>query len=211
MNQMNIATMSRESTPPIGALVLAGVHHTARPTWKLAETVRFYRDVMGLPLVHAITARGWGQVGHPDFLHFFFESGKGSTIAFFYYIGTSCPENMEPHDDYLGRSPHTAWQVDSIEELNAWRLRLEQKGVQVSPDTQHEVITSIYFFDPNGYMLEITVQTRPFVKEDASDATLTLDAAMRLEAEGARGGAGLRSIDDVWRAKAELIEAGQGL
>ena len=117
----------------------------------------------------AITARGWGQVGHPDFLHFFFESGKGSTIAFFYYIGTSCPDNMEPHDDYLGRSPHTAWQVDTIEELNAWRRRLEARGVEVSPDTQHEVITSIYFFDPNGYMLEITVQTRAIVKEDASE------------------------------------------
>lgn len=207
---MNVATSERKPEALIGKSGLAGVHHTARPTWKLAETVRFYRDVMGLPLVHAITARGWGQVGHPDFLHFFFESGKGSTIAFFYYIGTNCPDNMEPHDDYLGRSPHTAWQVDTIEELNAWRRRLEAKGVEVSPDTQHEVITSIYFFDPNGYMLEITVQTRAFVKEDASDATLTMEAAMRLETEGTRGGAGLRSIDDVWRAKAQLIEASQG-
>jgi catechol 2,3-dioxygenase-like lactoylglutathione lyase family enzyme len=204
---MNVATSEAKFESSIGSLGLAGVHHTARPTWKLAETVRFYRDVMGLPLVHAITARGWGQVGHPDFLHFFFESGKGSTIAFFYYIGTSCPENMEPHDDYLGRSPHTAWQVGSIAEMNRWRQRLEQHGVKVSPDTQHEVITSIYFFDPNGYMLEITVQTRPFVKEDASDALLTMDAAMRLEADRERGGPGIQSIDDVWRAKAELIEA----
>lgn len=204
---MSVATSERKMETSLANSGLAGVHHSARPTWKLAETVRFYRDVMGLPLVHAITARGWGQVNHPDFLHFFFESGKGSTIAFFYYIGTRCPENMEAHDDYLGRSPHTAWQVESIAELNAWRRRLEDKGVEVSPDTQHEVITSIYFFDPNGYMLEITVQTRPFVKEDASDAGLTMDAAMRLEAEGARGGAGLRSIDDVWRAKAQLIEA----
>jgi catechol 2,3-dioxygenase-like lactoylglutathione lyase family enzyme len=207
---MNVATSERKYELLTGRSALAGVHHTARPTWKLAETVRFYRDVMGLPLVHAITARGWGQVGHPDFLHFFFESGKGSTIAFFYYIGTNCPESMEPNDDYLGRSPHTAWQVDTIEELNAWRRRLEAKGVEVSPDTQHEVITSIYFFDPNGYMLEITVQTRAFVREDASDATLTMEAAMRLETEGTRGGAGLRSIDDVWRAKAQLIEASQG-
>ena len=82
------------------------------------------------------------------------------------------------------------------------------EGVEVSPDTQHEVITSIYFFDPNGYMLEITVQTRAFVKEDASDATLTMEAAMRLETEGTRGGADC-SIDDVWRAKAQLIEASQ--
>ncbi len=204
---MQIATAERLEESALVQPSLAGVHHTARPTWKLAETVRFYRDVMGLKLVHAITARGWGQENHPDFLHFFFESGKGSTIAFFYYIGTDCPANMQPHDDYLGRSPHTAWQVGSFDELKAWRHHLERQGVQVSPDTQHEVITSIYFFDPNGYMLEITLQTRPFVKEDATDASLTMDAAMHLEEERQRGGPGIRSIDDVWRAKARLIEA----
>jgi catechol 2,3-dioxygenase-like lactoylglutathione lyase family enzyme len=62
---------------------ISGVHHTARPTWKLSETVHFYRDLMGLPLVHAISARGWGPEDHADFLHFFFDSGNGSTIAFF--------------------------------------------------------------------------------------------------------------------------------
>ena len=66
------------STSP---LTLHGVHHTARPTWNLKETVEFYRDILGLPLVHAISARGWGPVEHPDFLHFFFDSGDGSTMA----------------------------------------------------------------------------------------------------------------------------------
>ena len=50
-------------------LKLHGVDHTARPTWRLRETVEFYRDILGLPLVHTISARGWGQEGHPDFLH----------------------------------------------------------------------------------------------------------------------------------------------
>ena len=40
---------------------LHGVDHTARPTWKLRETVRFYRDILGLPLVHCISAKGWGR------------------------------------------------------------------------------------------------------------------------------------------------------
>ncbi len=43
------------------APILHGVDHTARPTWKLRETVHFYRDILGLPLVHAITAKGWGR------------------------------------------------------------------------------------------------------------------------------------------------------
>ena len=83
------------------SLVLNGVDHTARPTWKLRETVEFYRDKLGLPLVHAITAKGWGRAKeqHADFVHFFFEAGKGSTIAFFYYIGTDQPpEIMVPRE-----------------------------------------------------------------------------------------------------------------
>lgn len=203
---MNLATPDIKTAIATGSPTLGGVHHSARPTWKLGETVRFYRDVMGLPLVHAITARGWGQEQHPDFLHFFFDSGNGSTIAFFYYIGTDCPPDMPPHDDYLGRSPHTAWQVDTYEELTAWRHRLESFGVEVSPDTHHEIITSIYFHDPNGYFMEITVQTRPFTELDVSDASLTMDAALQLEEEVTRGGAGIQSVDDVWRAKAAMIE-----
>lgn len=57
-------------------LRLHGVDHSARPTWSLRETVTFYRDVLGLPLIHTISARGWGQPGHPDFLHFFFDAGN---------------------------------------------------------------------------------------------------------------------------------------
>ena len=92
-----------------------GVHHTARPTWKLRETVEFYRDKLGLPLVHAISARGWPE-GHPDFLHFFFDSGNGSTIAFFYYIGTERPENLVPFKSHFYTATHTAWQVQKLED-----------------------------------------------------------------------------------------------
>jgi catechol 2,3-dioxygenase-like lactoylglutathione lyase family enzyme len=185
---------------------LYGVHHTARPTWKLKETVEFYRDKVGLPLTHVISARGWGREGHPDFLHFFFDSGQGSTIAFFYYIGTQRPDYLEPRlDNHNYRATHTAWQVKTREELVAWKERLEAKGIEVSPYTKHEVLESIYFDDPNGYNLEITWQSRPLNELDAEDARLSLEAAMQLEAE-AGGVSGMKDIDSVWRKKAELLE-----
>ena len=102
-------------------LALNGVHHTARPTWKLKETVEFYRDVMGLPLIHCIAARGWGPNDHPDFLHFFFDSGNDSTIAFFYYIGTDRPEELEQKEHHFHRATHTAWLVPDMETLAAWK------------------------------------------------------------------------------------------
>lgn len=190
---------------------LNGVHHTARPTWKLRETVEFYRDKLGLPLVHAISARGWGPSNHPDFLHFFFDSGNASTIAFFYYIGADQPDYTRAVDDYRFQATHTAWQVDTYEELEAWRDRLEVQGIPLTYQIRHELIESIYFNDPNGYYLEITVAVRKMNPLDASDATRTLVAAMAAEDAQRSGSGEFKSIDQVWRAKALDISAAQGV
>ncbi len=191
---------------------LRGVDHTARPTWRLKETVTFYRDILGLPLIHTISARGWGTETHPDFLHFFFDSGNGSTIAFFYYLGSVEPETLAGRssrpplpDDHVFDATHTAWLVDTQEELQAWKSRLEARGVVVSTETAHEVIESIYFRDPNGYFIEITRKLRPLEALDARDADATLSAAIALEDEARAAGARVTSIDDIWQRKAEIL------
>jgi catechol 2,3-dioxygenase-like lactoylglutathione lyase family enzyme len=188
-------------------LPLNGVHHTARPTWKLGETVRFYRDTLGLPLVHTISARGWGPADHADFLHFFFDSGAGSTIAFFYYIGTEPPDFALPREDYRSRANHTAWRVETRDELLECRAKVEAAGVAVRYQIRHEVIESIYFEDPNGYPIEITWQVRPFETVDVDDARRTLDAAMALESEARSGGPALASIEQVWQRKGRALAA----
>ena len=187
------------------SLKLNGVHHSARPTWKLKETVEFYRDILGLPLVHAVSARGWGPTNHPDFLHFFFDSGKGSTIAFFYYIGTEQPERLKHLPEYDSDATHTSWCVETREQLQAWRVRLERKGVPILYQIEHEVVESIYFRDPNGYYIEIGRPLRAFSAIDASDAELTLQAAITLEAKK------LTNVESVWRAKGALLEQQLGV
>jgi catechol 2,3-dioxygenase-like lactoylglutathione lyase family enzyme len=189
------------------------VNHTARPTWKLKDTVEFYRDALGLPLVHTISARGWGPSTHPDFLHFFFDSGNGSTIAFFYYLGSDPEGGMKDRpymrpvpEDHVFDATHTAWSVDSAVELEAWKQRLGEKGIEVI-ETRHETIESIYFRDPNGYFIEITLQMRPLNDVDAVDGSLTLEAAIASEAEAAQAGKRVTRIDDVWSKKARLLEA----
>jgi catechol 2,3-dioxygenase-like lactoylglutathione lyase family enzyme len=205
-----------QTTQTLPQLALKGVDHTARPTWKLKETLEFYRDTLGLPLVHTISARGWGPSTHPDFLHFFFDSGKGSTIAFFYYLGTDQPEAMAGREfpkpwpeDHVTDATHTAWLVDSEEELLQWREFLLNKGVNVSVQTRHEVIESIYFRDPNGYFMEIAIKLRPLQARDIRDAALTLQAAVELEQERAGGIRDIHAIDEVWQRKAESM-LGQG-
>lgn len=193
-----------ENTTFFSNPVLHGVHHTARPTWKLEETVHFYRDLLGLPLVHAISARGWGPENHADFLHFFFDSGNGSTIAFFYYIGTERPEKLIPTDHYQDRATHTAWLVSDAHELADWRARVEEAGIPLRYQVRHEVIESIYFNDPNGYPIEITYQTRPFEEKDKGDAARTIDAAIELE-RASRDGTAFNSIEPVWQRKGERL------
>ena len=208
--------MSAQSPMP-SRLVLRGVDHTARPTWKLRETVEFYRDTLGLPLVHVISARGWGPATHPDFLHFFFDSGNGSTIAFFYYLGSDAPESMR---DRPGRAPtpqdhvfdatHTAWLVQDAAELRAWKERLESRGLNVSVETTHEVIESIYVRDPNGYFIEFTRKLRPLGEIDVADAALTLQAAMEAEDRAAQAGRRVTRIDEVWARKGALLDGERG-
>lgn len=208
--------MSNISSKSLPTPVLRGVDHTARPTWKLAETVHFYRDVLGLPLVHVITARGWGPATHPDFLHLFFDSGNGSTIAFFYYLGSEPPPDMKDRpvmapvpNDHVFDATHTAWLVNDVDELMQWRSRLESQGLDVSVQTTHEVIESIYVRDPNGYFIEFTRKLRALNDVDAIDATLTLAAAIEAENRAREEGRRVDHIDEIWARKAELLEQRQ--
>ena len=182
---------------------LHGVDHTAHPTWKLKETIEFYRDIMGLPLVHAITAKGWGREKeqHADFLHIFFDSGNGSNIAFFYYIGTSQPEALKSPKGYMAMANHTAWAVETMDDLNARKERLRAFGVTVSDEIRHETIESIYFRDPNFYPIEITLPLRKLDRLDETDAALTVQAAVELEAASK-----LDTIESMWKRKAELVQ-----
>lgn len=193
--------------PQSNSLTLSGVHHSARPTWKLKETVEFYRDTLGLKLLHCVSARGWGPDEHPDFLHFFFDSGQGSTIAFFHYLGTQQPDHLVHRPRYDSDAVHTAWQVSSREELLAWKARLAKRGVKVMYHIEHEVIESIYFRDPNGFLLEITLPLREFLALDSRDAELTLQAAIEREQELLDAGGCLDNIDTVWERKGSKIAA----
>lgn len=182
--------------------LLNGVHHTARPTWKLKETVEFYRDVMELELCHAICARGWGPEEHPDFIHFFFESGAGSTIAFFYYLQTDKPADSVEPGTFVYNAVHTAWRVETREELLAWKEKLEGKGFDIM-QVPHEVLESIYVTDPNGYVVEIAWQGRNFTKYDATDAALTLESAIAIEQET---GDKVHTIEEIWQRKARMVD-----
>jgi catechol 2,3-dioxygenase-like lactoylglutathione lyase family enzyme len=193
-----LATASLSTRPRAGrpGLHVDGVDHLAFVTWKPRATVEFYTQALGMPLVHAITATGWVTEDYPDFVHFFFDMGRGNRIAFFYYFGL--PEEDAP-SDLMHRSRHLAFHVDTEEELLAWRDRLKAHGVRVTRPLAHELIESIYFDDPNGIQLEITRPLRVMSGIDSRDAELTVRALADV-AESPRP-----TVQALWQRKAELI------
>jgi catechol 2,3-dioxygenase-like lactoylglutathione lyase family enzyme len=189
--------------------MVKGVDHVAYPTFDPAATVKFYRDVLGFPVVHSICAAGWGPEKHPDFIHFFFDIGNDDRLAFFYYFGLE-PFDGGPQGDsysrfaedvpiFFIRSRHLAIHVDSEDHLMEYRSRLDGSQWPVEMQIQHETIESIYTHDPNGYMIELTRALRPVTPQEDLDASLTIDALVDV-VQGPDP-----SMDALLQRKAELI------
>lgn len=177
---------------------LHGVDHVAYVTWKLEETVHFYRDVLGFPLAHCILAPGWGNFENADFAHFFFDLGAGARLAFFYYFGVE-PYEDRVISDLLRRARHLAMLVDTEEELNGYQRRLEDAGYPLRFRIMHELIESIYVWDPNGYSIEISRKLRPVTENDAADTELSIQALIDVSKQPEP------TLAKVWERKAELI------
>jgi len=142
---------------PSSFVPIRGLHHYAYRCRDCEETRAFYEDVLGLPLVHVIRSDVVPSTGeHCPYVHIFFRMADGSHLAFFDlgdYVAA------EPSPNTPSWVNHIALRVDSVQALAEAKARLEAAGVEVLGITDHHIIESIYFFDPNGIRLELTVPT----------------------------------------------------
>jgi len=142
-----------------GPIPIRGLHHFAYRCRDCEETRHFYEDLLGLPLVHVIKADHVPSTGeYCPYVHVFFQMTDGSYIAFF-DLGDDV--KAEPSPNTPSWVNHIALRVDSVDALRAAKQRLEAAGVEVLGVTDHHIIESIYFFDPNGIRLELTTPTVP--------------------------------------------------
>jgi len=133
--------------------MIKGLHHSAYRCRDSEETRRFYEDFLGLPLADAFSI-GESKTGREiNALHSFYQLDDGSYLAFFEVTGT--PFEFKTQQDY---DLHIALEVD--------RQTLEQmleKGKAAGVDTRgiadHGFVESIYFRDPNGYVIELAART----------------------------------------------------
>ena len=146
-----------------------GYSHVGLSTLDLDRTRAFYEDVLGFPAVRCdiLEFEEGGRIRH-----IFFDTGGGQLIAFMEPRGV--PGVPVEYDAGINRGLgvpdafyHFAFEVGSLQALEAKRAQLIAKGVKVTPIVDHEWMKSIYFKDPNGIMLEFACQTRQLGDDDA--------------------------------------------
>ena len=159
-----------------------GINHLALVCKDMAETVAFYQDILGMPLVKTVALPDGGQ-------HFFFDCGGGNLLAFFWWEDApAAAPGIASVEDFprkpmsaVGSMNHVAFEMEESE-LEASIAALKAAGVHVSvpvvvnhDDSPRGVseklhpgvfVRSVYFRDPNGIMLEFACLTRELGKPE---------------------------------------------
>jgi glyoxylase I family protein len=132
------------------------LHHYAYRARDAEETRHFYEDILGLPLYHIIQSDHVPSTGeYCPYTHFFFRLQDGSFIAFF-DLGDDQAAQPSPNTPLWVN--HIAFRLNSLDELEAMKARLQAHDIDVIGVTDHHIFKSIYFFDPNGVRLELSAQ-----------------------------------------------------
>jgi catechol 2,3-dioxygenase-like lactoylglutathione lyase family enzyme len=131
---------------------IKGLHHNAYRCRDSEETRRFYEDFLGLPLSLALEI-GETKTGRTcAYLHTFYQLDDGSYLAFF--EAPEMPFEFKDHHDF---DLHIALEV-TREHMLAMHAKGKAAGLDVRGVSDHHFIESIYFRDPNGYVIELTAK-----------------------------------------------------
>ncbi len=144
------------------------IHHVAYRCKDAKQTVEWYVKHLNMDFVLAIAEDLVPSTKAPDpYMHVFLDAGQGNVLAFFEL----------PNSPEMGRDTntpewvqHIAFEVDSLETLEAAKARLQAAGIDVVGVTDHTIFKSIYFFDPNGHRLELAYNTATATMNQALDA-----------------------------------------
>ncbi len=133
--------------------MIKGLHHNAYRCRDSGETREFYEDFLGLPLAGILEINESMTGRETKVLHTFFEMGDGSYLAFF-----EAPDRPFEFKDQHDYDLHIALEVDAgtLQEMFA---RGKAEGVDTRGVIDHGFVNSIYFRDPNGYVIELTAKT----------------------------------------------------
>lgn len=128
------------------------LHHMAFRCKDSEETRAFYEDFLGLPLAGSLEINVTKTGRETAVLHTFYEMEDQSYIAFF--------EDPETPFDFKNQRDfdlHIAVEVEH-DRLKPMLEKAQALGMETRGVSDHQFIESIYFRDPNGYVVELTAK-----------------------------------------------------
>src|SRR4051812_38914960 len=133
--------------------MIKGLHHNAYRCRDSEQTRQFYEDFLGLPLSGSLEIHATKTGRATSVLHTFYRLDDGSFLAFF--EAPDMPFDFKTQHDF---DLHIALEVDEprLEEMLA---KGRARGLETRGISDHEFVRSIYFRDPNGYVIELTAKT----------------------------------------------------
>ena len=136
---------------------LKRIHHVAYRCHDAKETVEFYQRVLNMDFLTAFSEDRVPSTKAPDpYMHVFLDAGMGNVLAFFELPNSPHMGRDENTPDWV---QHIAFEVETMDELEAARESIAATGLEVLGPINHGVFHSIYFRDPNGHRLELAVNT----------------------------------------------------
>ncbi len=132
--------------------MIKGLHHSAYRCRDSEATRAFYEDFLGLPLSGSLVISETKSGRATQVLHTFYRMDDGSFLAFF-----EAPDMdfaFKPQHDF---DLHIALEV-SPQALAEMFARGKAEGRETRGVSDHGFIDSIYFRDPNGYVVELTAK-----------------------------------------------------
>lgn len=132
--------------------MIKGLHHNAYRCRDSEETRKFYEDFLGLPLANAfpITTTKTGRGA--NVLHSFYRLDDGSFLAFF-----EAPDQPFEFKDQHDFDLHIALEVER-ETFDPLMEKATALGIETRGISDHHLFESIYFRDPNGYVIELAAK-----------------------------------------------------
>src|SRR3954447_13028372 len=121
-----------------------GIHHAALICSDVEQTIAFYQDLLGFPLVELVENRAY-----PGSSHFFFDLGNQTLLGFFDFPGLG----LEPGVEAIGTVQHIAISMPRDQWEQAQK-RLDEAGVSYA-DPDLGIEESMYFKDPDGIQIEL--------------------------------------------------------
>jgi glyoxylase I family protein len=140
------------------------LHHTAYVSKDLEATRKFYEEVIGLPLLATWCEKDMLFGAERTYAHCFFGLGDGGALAFFQFADPGDQAQFGPKMPF---SPfhHIALNVDKETQAGI-EQRLKAAGYK-EPESfvlEHGYCRSVYVTDPNGMIVEFTLDHPDVVK-----------------------------------------------